>query len=352
MDKQQLAAAIKLHFTLTELRQLYFDLNLRFEDIRGETVTDKAIGLVELCLRDNQMDRLVAALTAVRPRVPWSWVGIQMSAGQYAINLDELYAAATRDALYGSFHDALQKIDQIGSINPFYHGLARLRADVERAMSPLEVAKPTYAAPRPRFNPVFVWPIVLIVVGIVSWIALYDPKPPPNSLSQEPTRTPIAIIANVTSIMTSTRKSATRQATPIKTPSILNASPTSTQTGTPIFTITPIPANIPTKYFGFKLTFPPPETFISSSEAEQTFHWQWERQLQEDEHFEIRFYRPGETTYQAPFGWSKEPYRKINLNQLSGGGHYEWAVVVVKGVDGRWEQDLIQSERYELFWEG
>lgn len=131
--------------------------------------------------------------------------------------------------------------------------------------------------------------------------------------------------------------------------------PTSTPRPTFTPTRTPFPAATETAMvLGARpqLEYPAANADIRRNRAEQTFRWQWAGALARNEHFEVRFYRAGQSDHQAPFGWSKEPFKEVNLNLLTGRGDFEWSVVVIRGVDGRWEADIVESERRPIRWEG
>lgn len=100
------------------------------------------------------------------------------------------------------------------------------------------------------------------------------------------------------------------------------------------------------------LVSPESNAYISQGDSEQMFSWMYSGELPENWHFEIRFYKVGESGYQAPFGWMKETSRRLNLNNLSGGGNYEWNVVVIQGLDGNLESEVSQSQKHAFEWEG
>lgn len=97
------------------------------------------------------------------------------------------------------------------------------------------------------------------------------------------------------------------------------------------------------------LLAPPAGAAIPGGQAVQTFRWEWGKTPAEDESFELRFYKSGSKTYDAPFGWHKETSAEINLNNLTP-GKYTWVVAVVRGRDGKWEEDITVSEPFELDW--
>jgi len=112
--------------------------------------------------------------------------------------------------------------------------------------------------------------------------------------------------------------------------------------------ITPIETNS----LQITLVYPEIEAFIRRGEAEQYFSWNIEGNLSDNQSFEIRFYKIGESEFDAPFGWVKENGQNINLNALGGSGEYEWSVVIVQGIDGNWERDVYESPRRPINWEG
>ncbi|WP_420628082.1 NACHT domain-containing protein [Candidatus Leptofilum sp.] len=59
-------------FSLDELRSLCFDLNIRYESLRGETIDDKALALVLYCERRSLTDQLLAICAEKRPSQTWS----------------------------------------------------------------------------------------------------------------------------------------------------------------------------------------------------------------------------------------------------------------------------------------
>lgn len=100
------------------------------------------------------------------------------------------------------------------------------------------------------------------------------------------------------------------------------------------------------------LNYPVPDAYISRGQAKQTFRWDWDRELADNQRFEVRFYQEGISNHQAPFGWTENEFHEIDLNNLIGRGAFEWSVAIVQGLDGHWEQDVAESERRPISWEG
>ena len=59
-------------FSLDELRALCFELNIEFENLRGETREAKALALVEFCERRGLVDRLLTICARERPSHTWT----------------------------------------------------------------------------------------------------------------------------------------------------------------------------------------------------------------------------------------------------------------------------------------
>ncbi|MCA9979108.1 MAG: hypothetical protein KC413_25275 [Anaerolineales bacterium] len=55
------------HFNLEELQTLYFELNVKYEDLKGDTLTIKALELIGFMDRVHRLDELIAASYITRP---------------------------------------------------------------------------------------------------------------------------------------------------------------------------------------------------------------------------------------------------------------------------------------------
>ena len=71
MSLPSLRHLLTQHFDLEELRQLSFDIDINYEELRGETLTAKAQALVEYSLRHNKLTDLVAQCRQLRPTAAW-----------------------------------------------------------------------------------------------------------------------------------------------------------------------------------------------------------------------------------------------------------------------------------------
>ncbi|MCA9917329.1 MAG: NACHT domain-containing protein, partial [Anaerolineales bacterium] len=59
-------------FSLDELRGFCFDLNIRYESLRGDTIEAKSLALVEFCERRDLVDQLLAICARERPSHSWT----------------------------------------------------------------------------------------------------------------------------------------------------------------------------------------------------------------------------------------------------------------------------------------
>jgi eukaryotic-like serine/threonine-protein kinase len=224
----------------------------------------------------------------------------------------------------------------------------------KRYQKAADLAQELCRAAQPALNqwPGAALPIALAGLAIII-LALY-------AISGSSPGTPIAIV-DVTATPAAGITESNPEATSTIAPLTLGSTSGDKATSTPAPTRTPLPTRplqtiTPTGAAALlnppQLAAPAANADIRRDAAEVTFRWQWGGTLPANQHFEIRFYRAGIHGHQAPFGWSKEMFKEINLNSLQGHGNFEWNVVIVRGIDGRWEADLAQSERRPIRWEG
>jgi hypothetical protein len=69
--------------------------------------------------------------------------------------------------------------------------------------------------------------------------------------------------------------------------------------------------------------------------AQVTVSWQWDGELGEDEHFDVRLWKEGAPHY--GIGWSKEGRYAVKGEP---GVAYYWSVAVIHGKDGTMEREL------------
>lgn len=72
MSQPSLPEQISQHFNLEELRALCYELGINYENVRGETLEAKALGLVDYCARYGLIERLRDQCQVQRPFLPWS----------------------------------------------------------------------------------------------------------------------------------------------------------------------------------------------------------------------------------------------------------------------------------------
>lgn len=72
MNKSELRDHLCEHFNSSELNNLCFDLNIKFESIAGNTIEDKARELIDYCTRYGRINDLLNHCRELRPHVDWS----------------------------------------------------------------------------------------------------------------------------------------------------------------------------------------------------------------------------------------------------------------------------------------
>jgi hypothetical protein len=68
---QRLREQMIQRFNQSELRDLSFKLNINYEMLNGDNLQDKVSELILHLVRQDRLEELVAALTAVRPNEQW-----------------------------------------------------------------------------------------------------------------------------------------------------------------------------------------------------------------------------------------------------------------------------------------
>jgi serine/threonine-protein kinase len=231
--------------------------------------------------------------------------------------------------------------------NRRYDSAAAFAGDLRRALRP--GPRP---APRTRWG---LWAGLLLLAVAIGALALLLPRitaaPPPTIIiAVDVTATPDeggGIVTPVTSTVAPT----------LDPTSTTRPEPTVEPTGRPTIaptaageTATPPPAATPTAG-ALRLLSPADGADIPANAGSgQTFSWQWNRPLADDESFELRFFPLDGGPYLAPFGWRRENFADdIDLHNLPAGG-YSWVVAVVRGTDGVWEADVTESAPFQLTW--
>ena len=74
MDRSLLRRSINKHFNKTEFRNLCFDLSVDYEELGGETLSDKVRELILFLERHHGLDKLLNICAIARPNFDWSMV--------------------------------------------------------------------------------------------------------------------------------------------------------------------------------------------------------------------------------------------------------------------------------------
>lgn len=133
MTPSILRDAIIEYFSKDEFVALCFDLDIDYDDLIGRTSKNKAMSLINICIRENRILDLIEICRKERPRVNWEWSGIPMGQHKYGKNLDEIVQSALGQAVRGEFEDALQLIDYVEEIDPYYWRIRTYRKRIESA---------------------------------------------------------------------------------------------------------------------------------------------------------------------------------------------------------------------------
>ena len=72
LEPAKLAESLATGFDMDELDTLAFQVNVRFEDLKGDTRKAKSRELVKHCERHGMLDALVVAAMAERPNMYWN----------------------------------------------------------------------------------------------------------------------------------------------------------------------------------------------------------------------------------------------------------------------------------------
>jgi hypothetical protein len=79
IDKGKLLELITKHFNLVELKKICFDLGITYEELSGNTRTERSIELIDFCERTGRLQELIEELQSDRPHVDWSVIIIVSS---------------------------------------------------------------------------------------------------------------------------------------------------------------------------------------------------------------------------------------------------------------------------------
>ena len=124
---------------------------------------------------------------------------------------------------------------------------------------------------------------------------------------------------------------------------------TSTPMSVPTNTSTPQPkaTATPSLYEIAPVPISPPDG--ASLSGAITLQWSWVGSLGSGEYFDVRVWKPGQPAYGV--AWTETP--AWTGTPPHGGGTYNWQIIVIRGRDGRWEEDLTPpSETWTFSWSG
>ena len=134
--------------------------------------------------------------------------------------------------------------------------------------------------------------------------------------------------------------------TPTPVPPTPTYTPTATSTPTPIPpTLTPTPSPTPKLYPPPILQSPADGQSYTGKGATIVLRWSWDGQLGSDEYYDVQVWREGETPH--GIAWSKET--SYQLGPMFYPGRYNWRIVVIRGENGKWEEDLSPPSETRTF---
>lgn len=193
----------------------------------------------------------------------------------------------------------------------------------------------------------------VIFVVVIAMLANGGPRGPETDGGPPGTPTPVA----ATQVAQSPSTGAAAPATSTASSGGRGVPPTSTLAPRPTALPTQVqgPGISPTPTSGALLTpattatvYATPELLAPASGFEAsvpavTLRWQWSGSLGPNEHFDVRLWPVGAPQH-AGIAWTREPeflldFRALDPNRFPP-GPYHWAVAVIRGSEGRWEQDL------------
>lgn len=364
MDQLELVDNISEHFNRDELKELYFALKIRFDDVAGETRSAKSRELVAHCIRHNQIDKLITSLTQSRPNINWFWSGFKTGNEEKSKNLQELFSSAYHDAIMGNYYSALQKYQYIKEINPLYPHIDEELTKTKRAtfISESQIQDTSANSLRlHKFLNIVATVSIIIFIGVIaslSWknttlstmaiTATYNAIVMIPAPTQEIVITTLHIQETVAATSTTQVHAATAQATATNTripTATSTATPTTTNTVTPTRSATPDEDVLTPTYSSFVLIRPENRGIQSQSpiycrnDKQIRFEWDWERDLNNTgdyggEYIAVQFGLVNNDTDLHTITWTKDNYYVLDTNNdifnLEPGELYAWNIAVVE----------------------
>ena len=124
-----LSHLLEQYFNLDELAALCFRLGINFENLPGQTLTNKVLALIRYCERHKRLPDLIQACRAQRPEVQWPVLATEPAdAGASIATENDTGAPLQADSEIERTH-AERQISQA-----FFEGLARLIDDRKTAV--------------------------------------------------------------------------------------------------------------------------------------------------------------------------------------------------------------------------
>ena len=120
------------YFNRSELAALYFDLNIYFDDLPGETRTDKARELIEFMTRQERLPQLLTLLQKERPFADWPAIPDELPSPITADDPDTKIPSGSTLTLVGQFR--LQNLN-IG-------GIQEITGDIQADMRETTIQQP------------------------------------------------------------------------------------------------------------------------------------------------------------------------------------------------------------------
>ena len=169
------------------------------------------------------------------------------------------------------------------------------------------------------------------VVGDATATSGFTASPSPPSHTATPAPTPSSTY----------EPAATQTQTVAPTPPPTDTATSSPQPATPVPSPTLPPTASPTRgiVYPAPVLLQPDDIVFLSQEGDTlyTMRWEWDGELQPDEWFDVRIWRPGMPHHGV--AWTKEPEYLYDIC-LKGNGLLYWTIAIIQGQDGLWEANL------------
>lgn len=88
LSPEKFRERLSMHFDMSELVSLCFDLNVKWEDLAGETITRKVIELIRHMERRGRKHELIEKCQKLRPRVNWTEPALRCGALLLGVSIE------------------------------------------------------------------------------------------------------------------------------------------------------------------------------------------------------------------------------------------------------------------------